>query len=159
MVVVDAPFESSVAVAVGFIGEFESVAAGDLAGEWEELPNASRRAVLPSSVVRLRWARVGVGSLGYDVVGVEVLEALEPDQLLEGGVDPAVGGCVRFALHVCREGGAVPPAADHDYLTGFAVRLPDLEVDEAVGIVHEVRTRAEGGDQLRRSALRDPQPR
>lgn len=45
--------------------------------------------MLPSSVVRLRWARVGVGSLGYDVVGVEVLEALEPDQLLEGGVDPA----------------------------------------------------------------------
>ena len=110
-------------------------------------------------MAHLRWARLGVGSLGYDFVCVEVLEALEPDQLLEAGVDPAVRGCVRFALHVRREGGAVPPAADHEYLAGFAVRLPDLEVNEAVGIVHEVRTRAKGADEIWRSVLRDAQAR
>jgi hypothetical protein len=31
--------------------------------------------------------------------------------------------------------------------------------DEAVGIVHEVRTRTEGDDQLWRAVLRDAQPR
>ena len=37
LVVVNAPFESSVAVAIGFVGELESVAAGNLAGERYEL--------------------------------------------------------------------------------------------------------------------------
>ena len=37
LVVVYAPFESSLAVAIGFVGELESVAAGDFAGERYEL--------------------------------------------------------------------------------------------------------------------------
>ena len=34
--------------------------------------------------MRLRWALRAAGSLGYDLVGVEVLEALKLDQLLQG---------------------------------------------------------------------------
>jgi hypothetical protein len=37
LVVVNAPFESSVAVAIGFVGELDPVAAGNLAGERYEV--------------------------------------------------------------------------------------------------------------------------
>jgi hypothetical protein len=90
---------------------------------------------------------------------VEVLKALELDHLLETRFDPVVRDRVRFALHIGRKGGAVAPAADHDYLTGFTVRLPDLEIDETVGFVYKVSAGAEGGNELWCTVLGDPEAR
>lgn len=56
----------------------------------------SRQAVSPIRVVRRRWAHGVVGSLGHDLVGVEVLEPLELDQRLQARGDPAVRRRARY---------------------------------------------------------------
>ena len=101
-----------------------------------------------SRVVRRRWALPAAGSPGYDLVGEEVLETFKLNQLLHARVDPVVRDCVRLAFHVRREASAVAPSADHDELTCVAVRLPDLEVDEAHHVVDEVCASTEGGGRI-----------
>jgi hypothetical protein len=64
---------------------------------------------------------------------------------------------VLAALHVGLEAVAVGPAAHHHELAGIAVRLPDLEVDEAVEGVDELRAPPERGDQLVRTLGGDAQ--
>ena len=88
---------------------------------------------------------------------VEVLEAFELDRVVEVRVDPVVADLVLAALHVRREARAVAPAADHDQLTLVAVGLPDLQIDEAVGVVDEPDARAERGHELRGALDRNAQ--
>jgi hypothetical protein len=94
---------------------------------------------------------------------VQVLEALELDRVVQGGVDPVVGLPVLGAAHVRREALALAPAADHDQLAGLlvgvAVGLPHLEVHEPVGLVHQVRPAAEGGHQIGGALPRHTQSR
>ena len=66
---------------------------------------------------------------------------------------------VRFALHVRLERRAIAPPAHHRQFAGIAVRLPDLKVDEAVGVVHEMRAPPERGHELGRPRGRHAKPR
>ena len=88
-----------------------------------------------------------VWSLGDNVV---VLEGLQRDGSLEVWVDPRMGSAMVLAFHVCREARAIAPATDHRYLTGVAIGLQDLEVDEPVVALHVTRAATKRVKQLRR---------
>ena len=76
-----------------------------------------------------------------------MLEALERDRVLQRGIDAVVRHAGLGTSHVGRERRPIVPARDHEHLLGVAVRAPDLEVDEARGIVDQVGAAAERGDE------------
>ena len=87
-----------------------------------------------------------------------MLETLELDRAVEVGIDPLVRDAVVVALHVGLEGIAVSPAADHHELAVVAVRLPHLQIDEAVGLLDEPGAAPEGRHELRRALVGHPKP-
>ena len=101
---------------------------GDLAGEEAKLEHdavgqCGRGPAAPSR----SEARVPVRSSRHDLVGVEVLEALELDRRLQVSSDSIVGGPVRGAAHVVAKTAAIPPPAHHDDFIRLAVRAPNLQ--------------------------------
>ena len=64
-----------------------------------------------------------------------VSRPVDLDQRLQARVDPAARSRVRLAFHIGGKGAAVSAAARHHDLTNVAVGLPDLQVDDAVGVL------------------------
>jgi hypothetical protein len=79
---------------------------------------------------------------------MEMLEALELDRALQIGRDTSMRDGVRLALHVALKAWTVAPAAHHYELIRVSVRPPDLEIDEALRGLDEMRPPTERVDEV-----------